>query len=252
MARSVLLIASQRDFTVNVLMQGIAQSGFEVNFSQPDMVVLNDDAPTSFFENFVYYIDDSLEGKEPIFEALCDKVKNRAGANLYLIGFQQELDIVTQFIPKENIRGMFLKPANVQEITSRISSDLKDDIEKGPKRKILIVDDDPVTLRFMKNVLEGSYDVAMANSGMNAMTFLQENKTDLVLLDYEMPVMSGLQTLNMIRADENLREIPVIFLTAKDDKETVMKVLAAKPVRYILKSKSADDILENINDFFKC
>ena len=91
----------------------------------------------------------------------------------------------------------------------------------------------------------------MANSGLNALQFLSSNHVDLILLDYEMPVASGLQIFEMLKHDVNLSNIPVIFLTSKDDKETVMKVLAAGPEKYLLKSSEPDSLLRTVDDFFK-
>ena len=86
---------------------------------------------------------------------------------------------------------------------------------------------------------------------MNAITFLGKKHVDLILLDYEMPVASGLQVFEMLKAEPATASIPVIFLTAKDDRETVMKVLAAKPEKYLLKTMDPEELVESVNNFFK-
>ena len=73
---------------------------------------------------------------------------------------------------------------------------------------------------------------------LNAISLLTQHHVDLILLDYEMPVVSGLQVLEMLRSEPATANIPVIFLTAKDDRETVMKVVAAHPEKYLLKTTS--------------
>ena len=98
--------------------------------------------------------------------------------------------------------------------------------------------------------LKGSYRVAMANSGMQAIKWLAQNHADLVLLDYEMPVTTGPQVLEMIRSDAAMADLPVMFLTGKGDKESIMKVLALKPVGYQLKTITRNQLLENIDNYF--
>lgn len=78
-----------------------------------------------------------------------------------------------------------------------------------------------------------------------------DGEPDLILLDYEMPVCSGQQFLEMIRAEVSTSMIPVIFLTAKGDKESVKSVLALKPAGYLLKTMAAEQIVESIDNFFE-
>lgn len=118
------------------------------------------------------------------------------------------------------------------------------------KKRILVVDDDSTMLRALKIWLSDEYKVYMANSGTAAITLLAQKEVDLILLDYEMPVLDGPKVFEMLRAEEGLRDIPVMFLTGRDDEESVMRVLAMKPENYLLKTDSPDHILEIISDFF--
>ncbi len=94
------------------------------------------------------------------------------------------------------------------------------------KKSILIVDDNVTYMSMIMDWLRDSYRVSMANSGVQAITWLAKNRVDLILLDYEMPVTTGPQVLEMIRSHDELADIPVIFLTGVDDKESITKVLA--------------------------
>lgn len=85
-------------------------------------------------------------------------------------------------------------------------------------RKILVVDDDPMNLRMAEfSLKQKGYDVLTASSGMDCLTVLQSEKPDLVLLDVEMPKMSGIETLIKIRENEDLKDLTVMFLTADAD-----------------------------------
>ena len=90
----------------------------------------------------------------------------------------------------------------------------------------------------------------MANSGMNAIALLSKKKIDLILLDYEMPVLDGPKVLEMLRQEPSTKDIPVMFLTGKDDKESVMNVMALKPERYLLKNQPPETLLQNIEEYF--
>ena len=119
------------------------------------------------------------------------------------------------------------------------------------KKKILVVDDSGVMLRSVKSWLEEQYQVILANSGTMAIKYLAMNRPDLVLLDYELPVIDGKQVLEMIRSEHEFADIPVIFLTSKGDRESVMKVMALKPEGYLLKTMEQAQIIQAVNDFFE-
>lgn len=116
----------------------------------------------------------------------------------------------------------------------------------GGKKRILVVDDNGTTLRTMKAMLEGDYEVAIAISGAQAMTSIGKKRPDLILLDYEMPVCDGRMTLEMIRADEDMKDIPVVFLTAVNDRANIEAVLKLKPAGYFLKPAVKDKLIAEI------
>lgn len=120
--------------------------------------------------------------------------------------------------------------------------------EKTSSRKhILVVDDNGTTLRTMKAILGEYYDVSIAISGAQAMTSIGKKRPDLILLDYEMPVCDGKMTLEMIRADDDMKDIPVIFLTAINDRANIEAVLKLKPAGYFLKPAVKDRLLAEIS-----
>ena len=85
---------------------------------------------------------------------------------------------------------------------------------------------------------------------MQAITFLANNRPDLILLDYAMPVTSGPQVLEMIRSETSTKDIPVFFLTGKDDSESVSRVLELGPNGYILKNITRSELHERLDEFF--
>ena len=95
------------------------------------------------------------------------------------------------------------------------------------------------------------YQIILANSGAMAIKYLSTNRPDLVLLDYEMPIVDGRQVLGMIRSETEFSNIPVIFLTSKGDKESVMNVMELKPDGYLLKTMPPEQIKQSVDDFFE-
>lgn len=119
------------------------------------------------------------------------------------------------------------------------------------KKKILVVDDSDFMRSRIHQLLAEHYEVFEADSSISAIKNLAINRPDLILLDYEMPVCDGKQALEMIRADMDTANIPVIFLTGRGDRETVRKVLELKPEKYLLKTLPDEEIKKNVDDFFE-
>ena len=114
-----------------------------------------------------------------------------------------------------------------------------------------MVDDSGTMLRNVKGWLEDKYQVILANSGAMAIKYLAINRPDLVLLDYEMPVVDGRQVLEMIRTESEFSDIPVIFLTSKNDRDSIIKVMGLRPEGYLLKNMEPEKIVAEIDNFFE-
>lgn len=123
--------------------------------------------------------------------------------------------------------------------------------ETQEKKRILTVDDDSNCLKLIKSYLSDDYDVATAINGKVAMRFLESKKVDLVLLDYEMPGESGAQVLEKIRAHEQLKDMPVLFLTGITAQQKIKDVLAYKPQGYLLKPISRAELTQAIENVLK-
>ncbi|MCI8269738.1 MAG: response regulator [Lachnospiraceae bacterium] len=122
--------------------------------------------------------------------------------------------------------------------------------EKQTKRKILVVDDSSTIRMGIKRLLSEDYDVSEVSSGVAAIRAITLDKPDLVLLDYEMPVCDGSHVLEMLRSENEFSDISVIFLTSRDDQESVRKVLALKADGYLLKYLKPTEIKNRIDEFF--
>lgn len=118
--------------------------------------------------------------------------------------------------------------------------------EKTEGKTILMVDDDPGFLRIMEAMLSKKYKVSFATSGAQAIAAVGRSKPDLILLDYEMPVCDGRMTLEMLRSEEDMKDIPVIFLTGMSDARYVSRVVDLRPEGYLLKPCSEEMVFSMI------
>lgn len=123
-------------------------------------------------------------------------------------------------------------------------------ISKKNKKKplILIVDDIPKNIQVLGNfLLEQEYELSVATSGKQALELVKLLKPDLILLDIMMPEMDGFEVCNEIKNNEELKEIPIIFLTAKSEIKDIKKGFSLGAVDYIVKPFNLDEVLARIN-----
>ncbi len=106
--------------------------------------------------------------------------------------------------------------------------------ESQAQKTILVVDDTPGNIDMMLNILK-EYDVIPATSGEEALFLLKRETVDMILLDIMMPSMDGFEVCRRLKADEATREIPVIFITARNDLDSIEKAYDAGGVDYVTK-----------------
>lgn len=195
------------------------------------------------------YIDDDALPPEDTIHYLIDKLQEKE-QQMILIGEQIDLQRLKEIIPDELVYGVFCRPVDNNMYLETITEYLRKSSMGEFKKSILVVDDDPNYLGLVREWLKDAYKVYMVNSGLQAIKWLGKNTVDLILLDHEMPVTSGPQVLEMLRSDDETRNIPVMFLTGKSDKDSVMAVVALKPEGYFLKTIQKDELLEKLKEFF--
>lgn len=115
------------------------------------------------------------------------------------------------------------------------------------RKKILVVDDDAMNLRMAEFILQkDGYEVCKVESGMECLIFLQKETPDLILLDVEMPVMNGIKTLEVIKDNDGMSDIPVIFLTASAEKSVITVAGQLGAAGYVTKPFLPQDLLERV------
>ncbi|MBQ7158511.1 MAG: response regulator [Treponema sp.] len=266
MENRILFVAeNDQNFLIRAMMKTISDAGYEVRFVQPEVYQITMYEHKSDFPNiFILYLEGSENRYDRLFsyikQLVSEKGKNR---HLFLIGNPSEINTAFKVIPKDSVDHAFQRPVNTEELLRHLNMltleyryDENDsnaqtgvDVDSS-KHNVLLVDDDITQLHAMQRWFSKRFNAFVASSGMDTVAFLKHYHVDLILLDYEMPGLSGLDVLQMLRSEPETANIPVIFLTGSDDKRTVMSVLAAKPNGYLLKSMPPSVLVQSVEDFF--
>ncbi len=243
----IMVIGEKETFMVRVLVKKIVEAKID-SFFCPWTI----DAINSNWDGVglvTVFMGDGDKINDHVITFLRDKMAE-TGTLMIPIGDKEDIVYMWDRIPQDLIYKSFTRPLDNEEYVKTVT-DLYKKVEAGEFRKsILIVDDDQSYLNLVRDWLKGTYKVSIANSGLQAIKWLGKNKVDLILLDHEMPVTTGPQVLEMLRSDEETKSIPVIFLTGKSDKESVMAVVSLKPEGYFLKTIQRDELIQKLADFF--
>lgn len=119
--------------------------------------------------------------------------------------------------------------------------------------KILIVDDFSTMRRIVKNLLNdlGFYNTAEADDGTTALEELRKAKYDLIITDWNMPGMPGIDLLKQVRADAALNKIPVLMVTAEAKREQIIEAAQAGVNGYVIKPFTAGTLAEKLGKIFE-
>ena len=116
-------------------------------------------------------------------------------------------------------------------------------------KKILVADDEPHILRIVKDKLSNAgFEVASVTNGEDALNAAINEKPDLIMLDVMMPKMSGFEVCQKINADETIKHIPVILLTARGQESDIKTGLEAGASEYITKPFSPRQMLAKVKE----
>ena len=179
-----------------------------------------------------------FETEQPVASLLYDTGEGYLACCLLTPRMSEELEVGTP-IGAENA---------IDEVAKYLTE--LEEQENAPRKKILLVDDSVTVRQMLNELLCEEYEVEMVESGVAAIRAVTLNKPDLILLDYDMPICNGKQTLELLRSEEFSKDIPVIFLTSRSDADTVTGVLSLKPDGYMLKSLRQKEIKQRVDEFF--
>ncbi len=119
--------------------------------------------------------------------------------------------------------------------------------------KVLIVDDFATMRRILKNILKqlGFKNLLEADDGTTALEVLERNEVDLVISDWNMPKMTGLELLKSVRASEKYAKVPFLMVTAEAQKQNVIEAVQAGVSNYVVKPFTAEGISAKLERILK-
>ena len=243
--QNILIVTEQSSFLVRNIMEQLKELKYNTISAELDVQQISKEKDS--FEAILLCMESDVEGKTQELIYLRDKAVEEDIPMFYM---GDDSSALQKIIPEHILQEAFQRPIDVKVVAKTIDGFIKKH-GKQTKKKILVVDDSGAMLRNVKGWLEDKYQVILANSGAMAIKYLATNRPDLVLLDYEMPVVDGRQVLEMIRTETEFCDVPVIFLTSKNDRESIMKVMELKPEGYMLKTMEPNQIIKEIDAFFE-
>ncbi|MCR5581676.1 MAG: response regulator [Pseudobutyrivibrio sp.] len=248
--RKVAIVSARHSFSVMGIRKKLLEEGYDGIAVKPSVFQIEEAIEDN--DPIIYYMDDDIY--TPHGEAFLTDLKDlciEQNRLVILVGASEEYDKAIEIVPKSAIVGWFSRPVDMDALLDTVKSAVNGEISPAKKHHILIVDDDPTYMRMMHEWMKERYQITMLDAGSTAIHWLMEgNEADLILLDYEMPYMDGMQVFSMMKSDPTIKDIPVMFLTGKDDKSIVMKAIDLKPVDYILKSIDKRSLMDKLEDFF--
>ncbi len=242
-ANKVVFILYKYSIVVKGMERRLAESGFDViEIIETFEKIMKHVSDTRLF--ILYLPEDILEdrSKKRKLNNIVDQLR-LSESNVLILGepeFQVSLYLSHPELKDYNWIDRPIETEKFCKMVTEMFVNADGNIEK---KKILIVDDDPSYAGMVRSWIKDEFRVNVVTGGMQAITFLLKNSVDLILLDYEMPVVDGPQVFQMLRQEQTTAEIPIVFLTGVSTKEGVSKVMELKPDGYILKSATKGDLL---------
>ena len=243
----ILFVGEKETFVIRVLMKKINAPMTEVEFVKCDATTLGEAMTGDYL--IVLYIDDDTKLGDDVVHLIEDHMREEAGG-IIVIGEPAHINSIKRHMSEGFIYKEFTRPVNNEEFVQATLDYFDEEKREDLKKRILIIDDDPQYLSLIRGWLKDTYKISVANSGLQGIKYLGKNKVDLILLDYEMPITSGPQVLEMLRSDKDTKNIPVIFLTGKSDKNSVMAVVELRPEGYLLKSIQKEELTQKLEEYF--
>lgn len=243
----ILLVANQMSYLAISLKNALAAA--DVGVVEFDAKCVTIPPLEDGILSVVLYLDESIITREDILVYVKD-LATEQGIKIFLIGTPNELSDVAMILPPDITEERFTRPIDLSEVV-KVLVETMSKVAVVKERTILAVDDSGVFLRQINSWFEDKYKVALANSAVNALKYLGSHKPDIILLDYEMPVVNGQQVLEMIRSDTECADIPVIFLTGNTNKDDIIKVMPLNVEGYLLKTLPPEQIIGKVDEFFE-
>ncbi len=247
-AKNVVIVMYKFSVVVKGIEKMLMDLGYTVDILSEDFSYLESIAETA--GTFMVYLPSDIMDDPVRFKTLTktSEIIISCGAHAVFVGEANYHYELVMALPKIKDFPWMDRPVEIEHLAKVMDKTGKEISDVNRKKRILIVDDDPSYAKMVREWIKDIYKVDIVTAGMQAITFLlkvpENDSIDLILLDYEMPVVDGPQVFQMLRQEPATEKIPVVFLTGLSTKEAVARVMALKPDGYVLKSTTKDALHE--------
>ena len=244
----VLLIQSGQVIVKKGIENNLSAAGFTVITipDEPDQII----AHRSEADIIVYYPGLSDNSHIGINMNLLGEICQDDSKILCLTGEMTDIQTAMLTNGAYRVTKSYPRPVDIEMFVKDMEYFAELEADYHRRKTIFVVDDDSSYLPIIDHWLSDRYNVSCFSSAEDALDGLNTVTPDLMLLDYEMPGINGCELMKSIRTNFPDEKIPIIFLTGKNDKELVFRVLEFKPDGYLLKSSQKETILDVIHRFF--
>jgi len=120
-------------------------------------------------------------------------------------------------------------------------------------KRILIVDDEKEIFSFLRRIVENKFgfEAVWAENGLKAVQTLEKSKFDAIIMDVNMPVMDGIETLRIIRRNSEFADLPILMCSSESDRQKIGEIISLKITDYILKPIAIEDAIRKFGKIFQ-
>ena len=246
--RSILFIRSKH---------GAFTNGIEQNLSKKRLSVIPvQDAPDLIINHrfdadiILYYVKSEKDSHIELNMNFLGEICQDDSKILCLIGDAEDVKIAMRSSRFNRVSRTYIRPFDIADLVKDMEyfSSLLEDYRRT--KNVYVVDDDPDYLAMLNKWLSPVVNVSSFTSGDEVLSGIDAMIPDLLLIDYEMPGMNGIEIIKALRSKGGTKKIPVIFLTGKNDRDLVYSILNYKPDGYLLKTDSGNAIVDSVKRFF--
>lgn len=249
MGKSVVVITYGMSAVERAIEKDLQERGFEVTRMADDPEAVK--RAIDMTDVFIAYLPEEVFTEKDAARRLLlvsSELKS-AQKNLIIIADEGNMEGFIKAVP--NIRSFphVTRPVDMANLLKEIEKEIQNSDHLKTLKRILVVDDDPLYATTVCEWLKKDYRMSMVTDGMQAVSFLERNKVDLILLDYCMPGLDGSEVFEILKNRTETESIPVIFLTGAGNRENFSKIISLGPQGYVLKSTNREGLLKILRDY---
>ena len=246
--RTMIYIGQEKHIVTQAVENRLTEAGFRVIAIPSDIDAINKNRHNT--DIFLCYLDYTSPKTEIVMHYLADLCRDEHKSMCLIVDNATRAQ-VKKMGSAQWAAHIYVRPLDMNDVADDLT-ELADAHDEFRRRKtLLVVDDDSDFLMIMNYWLHTYYDVVGVTSGVEAVNYLQHHPLpDLILLDYEMPDLDGYDVMQWLHATPQTADIPIIFLTGVNDRESVMRIVQHRPDGYLLKTCRKSELLDALNRFF--